>query len=365
MRVKEIGYYYGGGKNLDRVYDCLKAIQFAPKDESFWPHIEKRLKELKFVDAWGGVNPTIGLLINWGFVSHKKMAKISYTTISKEEHLELTNKGKKFLNLNKTEQDKLLLEHALDDGLLAILELIYERTSQSQRCTLKWLMDNWNEKVGLPAGKWSSEYTRGQNVDTRRSWAKYFGLISEKGRPISFYLTSKGLAVLREYGKGEYAKTLGTAEIEKRKKEEYSHSDMITVLLDIGKTLGFDVQRTPHVNELLPEDKQMKKRIKVLDCVWRIYQPFIGNIWVPIEVQKGGSIEDALIRLNIVADYSHKTVIVCDKSEKEIIKEMAKAQRKIPMEKLVLFSFEEIKQLKAAVDTINQMKKKLIGAQES
>jgi len=35
------------------------------------------------------------------------------------------------------------------------------------------------------------------------------------------------------------------------------------------------------------------------------------------------------------------------------------------MEKLVLFSFEEIKQLKAAVDTINQMKKKLIGASSS
>jgi len=351
MRVKEIGYYYGGGKNLDRVYDCLKTIQSTPKDESFWLRIEKRLKELKFVDAWGGIDPTIGLLINWGLVLHKKMPKISYTTISREEYLELTNKGKKFLSLNRTEQDKFLLEHALDDGLLGILELIYERTSQLQRCTLKWLMGNWNEKVGLPAGKWSSEYTRGQNVDIRRSWAKYFGLISEKGRPISFYLTSKGLRILREYGKGEYSKILGTAEIEKHEKEELSHTDMITVLLDIGKTLGFDVQRTPPVNELLSEDKHMKKRVKQLDCVWRIYQPFIGNIWIPIVVQKGGSIEDALFRLNIVTDCSHKVVIVCEKSEKEIIKEMAKAQRKNPIEKLVLFSFEEIKQLKAAIDT--------------
>ena len=35
MDIFEIGYYYGGGKNLEKIYDCLVAINSAPKDERF------------------------------------------------------------------------------------------------------------------------------------------------------------------------------------------------------------------------------------------------------------------------------------------------------------------------------------------
>ena len=44
MDIFEIGYYYGGGKNLEKIYDCLVAINSAPKDEQFWEYIEKSLR---------------------------------------------------------------------------------------------------------------------------------------------------------------------------------------------------------------------------------------------------------------------------------------------------------------------------------
>ena len=365
MGVHEIGYYYAGGKNISRIYDCLKAIELTHKDEKFFERIRERFKELQFVDAWGGVGPTLGLLLNWGLMSQKGLSKISYTTISEEDPFILTDEGKMFLTLDKSQRQEFILKHALEDGLLGMLELVHERNVHKERCTLKWLKENWNEKVGLPSGKWSSDYSRGQNVETRRSWAKEFGLVNEMGRPIYFYLTEKGVDVLKKYGGKDYAEIPIIAERERKiEKEEYSHSDTISDLLEIGKILGFTTLRTPSVNDLLPREKWMKHKIKQLDCAWYIHHPFTGNIWVPIEVQKGGSIEDALFRLSVVLDQSHRLVMVCDESDKEIILEMARRQR-IPVEKLVFFTFDEIKQIKEAIEKVDEMKNKLLGSIKS
>lgn len=359
MTVSEVGYYYAGGKNLSKIRECLLAIANTPKDQNFFSSIEERFREIGFVDAWGGAAPTLGLLVNWGLISQEGISKISFATTG-ETPYELTDEGRKFLKLNENERKEFLLKHALQDGLMAMLELIYERGSESQACTLQWLRENWNEKVGLPSGKWASEYTRGQNIETRRSWANEFRLIAERGRPINFSLTKEGFKVLTKYGEGTYPEIPTLAEKIRVPKMEYSHSDVISDLLDIGKVLGFQPLRTPTINELLPPEKHMRQRIKELDCAWYIHHPFTGNIWIPIEVQKGGSVEDALFRLNAVSDQSHRLVIVCDESETETIAEMAERQR-IPKEKLVFFSFEEIKEIKQSLNKVEQMKKKLLG----
>jgi len=283
---------------------------------------------------------------------------MSFSYTSPEEiPFDLTEKGKHVLEMGEHERQELILEHALEDGLFGFLQLIYERTKDGESCTRQWLVENWNEKVGLLPGKWSSGFTRYQNIETRRSWANEFGLAQEIGRPISFALTDEGLQVLRKHTGESYARVPLKTEAEK---EEYSHSDVISDLVKIGEIVGFDSRRTPSVNEILPAQKLMKQKVKQLDCAWRFYHPFTGNIWIPIEVQKGGSVEDALSRLNIVSEHGHRLVVVCDQKDIETIKELSE-RMKIPAEKLVLFTFEEIKEIKRSTEKIESMKKKLLG----
>ena len=327
------------------------------KDSKFFAVIEHRFRDLDFVDAWGGSKPTLALLANWGLVTQPGATSFSYTS-PEDIPFDLTDKGRHVIQTNDNERQQILLQHALEDGLLGFLQLIYERNRDGEACTRQWIVENWNEKVGLPLGKWSSAFTRGQNVETRRSWANEFRLIRESGRPINFTLTDIGLEVLRKHAGEAYGK-FPSMQIE-AKKEEYSHSDAISDLLSIGQIVGFDTYRTPSVNEILPAQKMMKQKVKELDCAWRFYHPFTGNIWIPIEVQKGGIIEDSLSRLNIVSEHAHRLVVVCDPKDSETIREFAERMR-IPAEKLILFTFDEIIEIKSAIERVKDMKKKLLG----
>lgn len=107
--IREIGYYYAGGKSLNVIARCLQTVRDTPKDGKFFEVVEHKFKELDFVDAWGGSKPTLALLANWGLITQPGTMSFSYTS-PEEIPFDLTEKGKHVLEQVAKEIDGYLRE---------------------------------------------------------------------------------------------------------------------------------------------------------------------------------------------------------------------------------------------------------------
>jgi len=121
------------------------------------------------------------------------------------------------------------------------------------------------------------------------------------------------------------------------------HDKLIDILATIGHSYGnFEVLKKPKIKKILPRTTKMSKE-KILDLGWKI--PY--GQWIAFEVQVHGSVEDLMMRMQLVSQYCHRMVVVYSKpKEREYIQEIAKTTNFEP--KLVLFSDKDI--LKAEDD---------------
>jgi hypothetical protein len=103
------------------------------------------------------------------------------------------------------------------------------------------------------------------------------------------------------------------------------------------------------------------EREKRLDGMWTFVYPLVGKVKIPFEVQIGGGVEDTVVRLASVSDYSHLLIVVASEGDQRIISSMIN-RFGIPKERMIYFTPEEVLTIRKALEKVEILREKLMAA---
>lgn len=252
-----------------------------------------------------------------------------------------TEKGKKFANKDR----KILDEYLFENGVYKVLEFLNEDTGVGK----SELIETWKA--------WIQSNEIGRRVESKTLLTEGvlsridnvlipLGYAQKEGIPRRYFITERGVKKIEEIIIGD--------------KDEAKHNIAVNNILDIGKNLGYQIQKFPKLRDFLPKEKLIEPRSKIynkeLDGIWKTNLPIVGEIKIPIEVQEKGSIPDLLSRLRIVAPFSHFMIIVSDENQIKEISEFIKAtgEEKIFSDKIIYLTFRELTEIRSQVINIGK-----------
>ena len=256
----------------------------------------------------------------------------------------LTETGKCFSDGEK----KVVDEYLFENGIFKVLEFLADDNGANKEELIK----KWEKWINREIGK----NVRAKNVLSEGVLTRIdnvlipSGYVRKEGIPRRYFITEKGVKKIQEV-------KIGFSE---KDRDSTEHEFAVNNILEVGRHLGYDVQARPKLRDLLPREKKalnLDNRVynKELDGFWKTNLPIVGEIKIPIEVQSHGNVPDLLMRLKVIAPYSHFMIIVSDKKQIEEIEQFISAQgeEKIFTDKVIYLTFDELSQIKSQVSYVS------------
>ena len=258
----------------------------------------------------------------------------------------LTDVGAQILEEAKPE---LLYKHFAQQfiGITDIVEIL----SASQPLNWAKLFELWHAKVSeasKEAANWKVSHAKRQFTH-RLDWLRSLSVVKKLAD--SFYLSRTGMEE-RTQRRLEAAKG-------KEDAESISHGDIEDKLKLIGDFFQFMSIKRATVNEARPVKAPKLSENRQLDCLWARFVHFGGKVQYAFEVQVGGNISDAIERLEMVAPFVQKAVVITDESQQATIQERLLVKQSPLRDKILYLSYEDINNVAEAVNALKVFTEKV------
>jgi len=235
----------------------------------------------------------------------------------------LTEAGRRILEQAKP---GILYEHIAGQflGITDIVDIL----DTLQPLTWEKLFDAWHArvcKISPEASKWKKSHAKMQ-FRHRLDWLRSLSIVNKLAD--SFYLSKTGM-------EDRTQRRLKTAKGQ-TEAESISHGDIEDKLKLIGDFFEFLSIKRATVNEARPAKATKLSENRQLDCLWARVVHFGGKVQYAFEVQVGGNISDAIERLEMVASFVQKAVIVTNDSQQTLI-EQRLAVKNSPLRDKILY----------------------------
>jgi hypothetical protein len=138
-----------------------------------------------------------------------------------------------------------------------------------------------------------------------------------------------------------------------------SHNEIENKLKAIGEFFEFiSVKRAP-VNDARPAHAPRLAENRQLDCLWARVINFGGKVQYAFEVQLGGNISDAIERLEMVASFVQKAVVITDEDQQMRIRDRLNVKHSQLRDKILFLSYEDIDNVLEAVNALKVFTSKI------
>jgi len=141
--------------------------------------------------------------------------------------------------------------------------------------------------------------------------------------------------------------------------EEISHGDIEDKLKLIGDFFQFMSVKRAAVNEARPTSGPKLTENRQLDCLWVRMVHFGGKVQYAFEVQVGGNISDAIERLEMVASFVQKAIVITDEKQREVIQERLAVKHSPLRDKILFLSYDDINNVAEAVNALKVFTQKV------
>jgi hypothetical protein len=184
----------------------------------------------------------------------------------------------------------------------------------------------------------------------RYNWLRGFGYASLVAHQL--ILTEKGV---------RFASRLKVSHVQNEKQQaQISHEDLEEKVRVIGEFFEFEAKKRPSVTEALPTYAlKFRHGDRQLDCLWVRYIPFAGKIKFPIEIQLGGSIADAIDRLETVAQFVKRAIIVTTEDQEKQIMDRLEVKKSPLLGKLTIILTDDIYKAVEATSVLQSLAKRI------
>jgi hypothetical protein len=265
---------------------------------------------------------------------------------SEKRKLYLTLRGKELIT---TANPKVLLESFIEHygGFEELFEVMIESGGQPA----KELLKQWQEKIFLsyPSTKtWKPRYIKTQ-FQHRLYWLRSLGFVKSIGA--DYLLSSDGFKMALELKKAKNP----------QEALEISHHELEKKMQFLGEFFQFEARKRPSVNDILPPYRQKLQKDRQLDCLWVRTVHFAGKIQYPIEIQISGSIADSIERLEMIANFVQKAIVITDCKQQKEIQERLEMKRSPLLDKIVFIDIEDVDKIVEAATIMKTITDKIFG----
>jgi len=232
-------------------------------------------------------------------------------------------------------------------GITDIVEIL----TLEQPKTWESLFDVWHTKINnssKQAAAWSIKHARMQ-FRHRLDWLRSLSIVNKVAD--SYYLSKSGM---EEMTRRRLSAAHGKAE-----EESISHSDIEDKLKMIGEFFEFMSIKRAAVNDARPQQAPKLNENRQLDCLWARVINFGGKVQYAFEVQVGGNISDAIERLEMVAPFVQKAVVVTDEQQQVVIQDRLLVKHSPLRDKIIFLSYEDINNVSEAVNALKVFTQKV------
>jgi hypothetical protein len=249
-----------------------------------------------------------------------------------------------------TEEGRVLLDsasprklyHLFRDHFIGIAD-ICEILGERQPLDSATLFDAWIAGIKPVIGaRWNRRHSEMQ-FRHRLDWLRSLEIIARVAD--GYYLSTAGMGVTTE-AKIRAARSPADG-------EAISHNDIEDKLRMIGEFFEFMSIKRATVNEARPARTTKLSERRQLDCLWARVIHFGGKVQYAFEVQIGGNIADAIERLEMVAPFVQKAVVVTDDAQQHRIEDRLDVKHSPLRDKLVFLSYDDVNQVAAAVNALS------------
>lgn len=230
-------------------------------------------------------------------------------------------------------------------GFYEMLSILHEETEGKEISEFK---EDWGKETAKCFKvKWGPK-TLEQQFRRRLDWLRSLRLVDMVGGRA--FLTKEGMETVMDM--------LQEEKVSPRERREVEHEELVRKMERLGKFFYFNSVKSPCVRELIPRASPLKQR---LDGAWQRFVPFGGVVQFAIEVQVKGSIGDLIQRLETVAPYIQKAIIVAEEKAQNKIAQVLKEKRSLLYEKVVFFTPDEVEKLFEATTALKAFVDKIFG----
>jgi len=258
----------------------------------------------------------------------------------------LTDTGRRILH-----EAKPSLLYTLFSGQFVGIINIVDILNESQPLTWEKLFAAWCirvSKVSPETAKWKTSHAKMQ-FRHRLDWLRSLSIVNKLAD--SFYLTKSGM---QDSTQRHIKIAKGQAEA-----EAISHGDIEDKLKLIGDFFQFLSIKRAAVNEARPEKTVKLAENRQLDCLWARVVHFGGKVQYAFEVQVGGNIADAIERLEMVASFVQKAVVITNENQQTVIEDRLAVKHSPLRDKIVFLSYEDINNVAEAVNALKVFTQKV------
>ena len=211
------------------------------------------------------------------------------------------------------------------------------------------LFEEWHTRIRKRWNPlWSTKHARMQ-YKHRLDWLRSLEIVKKVAD--SYYLSKSGMkAVVRDQ-----TRTARSAD----EREVISHNDFEDKLVSIGEFFDFMSIKRASVNDARPTQASKLRENRQLDCLWARLIPFGGKVQYAFEIQLGGNISDAIERLEMVAIFVQKAVVVTDEEQQEKIQNRLVVKHSPLRDKIVFLSYEDIENVAEGVNALKVFTSKI------
>lgn len=232
-------------------------------------------------------------------------------------------------------------------GITEIVDIL----NASQPLNWEDLFEAWHSKVSAvaqEAGKWKKSHAKMQ-FRHRLDWLRSLSIVNKLAD--SFYLSKSGMedSTLRRL----------KAARGKNEAEAISHGDIEDKLKLIGDFFEFMSIKRATVNEARPGTAPKLTENRQLDCLWARVVHFGGKVQYAFEVQVGGNISDAIERLEMVAPFVQKAVVVTNEDQQAVILDRLAVKHSPLRDKILFLSYEDVNNVAEAVNALKVFTQKV------
>lgn len=227
------------------------------------------------------------------------------------------------------------------DQFLGVAEIPALLTEQ-QPLTADALFSAWFDKIRRTIQKrWTRNHARMQ-FKHRVDWLRSLDIVNRVAD--GYYLSVGGMEETAQ------AKMRAAGSIHER--DAISHNDIEDKLKSIGQFFEFMAIKRASVNDARPARVARLSENRQLDCLWARIIHFGGKVQYAFEVQLSGNVSDAIERLEMVAPFVQKAVVVTDEVQQGKIEDRLRVKHSPLCDKLLFLSYDDINQIAAAVNAL-------------
>jgi len=258
--------------------------------------------------------------------------------LESDKHIcELTDHGRHILESSSPIELYLLFSQQFI-GFGEAIEIL----NDEQPLIFDCMFDAWHSKMKqLHQVNWKTSHAKMQ-FRHRLEFLRSVGLMRKLAD--GYYLSKIGMDLIQDVKRGNAQSA--------KEKEKISHNEIENKLRMIGDFFEFTSLKRASVNDARPSRLPALKEDRQLDCLWARAVSFGGEIQYAFEVQVGGSISDAIERLEMVSSFVQKAIVVTDDTQAEKIRDRLEIKHSPLRDKITFLSYADINNVAEAVSAL-------------